>query len=191
MAYKNFNNPVTVSKNIINGFLKPSMVVCDCTCGNGHDTLLLSNLVGEDGRVYGFDIQDLAINNTRERLSKFGKYDNLFLFKESHEKIDECIEEPLDLIIYNLGYLPGGDKTIKTTESSSLNSISKSLKKLKANGILLVTCYTGHEGGLEEQLEVKKLFENLEQKQYNVIEFKFLNQKNNPPILYGVEKNNI
>ena len=40
----------------------------DATMGNGNDTLLLSRLCGSTGKVLAFDIQEQALNATRERL---------------------------------------------------------------------------------------------------------------------------
>lgn len=35
-------------------------IVVDATMGNGHDTQFLAELVGENGHVYAFDIQESA-----------------------------------------------------------------------------------------------------------------------------------
>lgn len=188
MSYKYIINPVELAKKIMNDYVKDSMVVCDCTVGNGNDTLFLANLVGENGKVYGFDIQELAINNTKNYLSGKNVLDRVNLILDGHENIDFHIKEKIDLFIYNLGYLPRGDKDIITNKNTSVQSISKSLELLKNNGILLVTCYTGHKGGLDEKKAVEGFLSNLNQKEYNVLEFNFKNQKHNPPILYCVEK---
>lgn len=95
----------------------------------------------------------------------------------------------MDFIIYNLGYLPKGNKEIKTKASSTLKSIKKALPLLNSNGLMLVTCYRGHDGGMEEWKAIKNYFKSLNQKEYSVLEFNFVNQQNNPPILYGLEKN--
>ena len=43
--------------------------VLDGTAGNGHDTLLLAQLVGSAGKVYAFDIQDSALAATQAETS--------------------------------------------------------------------------------------------------------------------------
>ena len=48
--------------------LTPGGAAIDATTGNGHDTLFLARQVGPDGHVFGFDIQEQAIQNTRRRL---------------------------------------------------------------------------------------------------------------------------
>lgn len=190
MVYKEIINTTKITRDIIYKSVKQGFKVLDCTIGNGNDTLLLADLVGDKGKVYGFDIQKQALEITLSKLIKENLEDRVNLIKDSHENIDLYIEEKLDLIIYNLGYLPKGDKNIKTNKRSTLISISKALNLLKSNGIILITCYTGHTGGLEEKNGVESFLESLDQRKYNVLKYDFINQINSPPVLYGVEKNN-
>lgn len=190
MKYREIVNTIKITRDIIYRNVKEGDVVLDCTVGNGNDTLLLSDLVGDTGKVYGFDIQSQALNITLEKLIKANLENRVKLIKDSHENIHLHIHENLDLVIYNLGYLPKGDKNIKTNRKTTVSSINKALNLLKNNGIILITCYTGHEGGLDEKNGIENFLKNLDQKKYNVIKYDFLNQINSPPILYGVEKNN-
>lgn len=187
MKYKRINNAVSIVHNLMKEHLKSGDVVLDGTMGNGKDTLLMAELVGPSGKVYGFDIQDIAIENTKDLLKELD-YNNTILIKESHEFIDRYIDEALDFIVYNLGYLPGGDKNIKTQVSTTISSIKKALRMLKPNGILCIVSYIGHDGGMEENIAISELLSELDQKTFNVLKFRFINQKNNPPILYAVEK---
>ena len=167
-------------------------IVIDGTVGNGKDTLFLAQLVGETGLVYGFDIQQEAIERASQLLRENRSEKQVKLHCTGHENLKKVIPEAdygkIKGAIYNLGYLPGGDKRIKTEINTTLESLEKSLSLLKKNGLLLITCYTGHKGGLEEKEGVESFLNTLNQKEYNVLEFKFLNQKNNPPVLFGVEK---
>lgn len=166
-------------------------VVLDATVGNGNDTLDLARLVGSKGKVYGFDIQDMAIKNTKKLLTKNNQLENVILINDNHINIDKYIDEPLNLAIYNLGYLPKGDKNLKTDASSTVISVSKALDLLKKNGILIITSYIGHPGGLEEKEALEQMLISLNQKEYNVLKNEFINQQNFPPLLYIVEKANI
>ena len=94
--------------------------------------------------VYGFDIQEEAIARTMKLLEENNLLYRVFLIHDSHVKIDEYIQEPLDLIVYNLGYLPRSDKRIITRADSTLTSVSKALELLKENGIMLIVSYIGH-----------------------------------------------
>lgn len=188
MSFKHFINQIQIAKKIMSRYVSKGDIVADCTVGQGNDTLFLAKLVGQTGKVYGFDIQSIAIDITKKKLIQENLIENVVLVNDGHENIDNYINEKIDFIIYNLGYLPKGNKEIKTNAITTLKSVEKSLNLLKNNGLLLITCYTGHEGGLLEKEAVKKFLKNLDQKKYNVLEFNFINQKNNPPILYGIEK---
>lgn len=188
MSFKYFINQIEIAKRIMSYYVSEGDTVVDCTVGQGNDTLFLAKLVGTAGKVYGFDIQSIAIDWTKNKLIEENLTENIILINDGHENIDKYIDEKIDFIIYNLGYLPRGNKEIKTNAVTTLKSVEKSLNLLNNNGLLLITCYTGHEGGLLEKETVEIFFKNLNQKKYNVLEFNFINQKNNPPILYGIEK---
>jgi SAM-dependent methyltransferase len=191
MTYKNIINTIEITRKFIYMHIKEGKVVLDCTVGNGNDTILLAKLVGDKGKVYGFDIQRKAIEITKQRLIDEELLDRVVLIEDGHENIDSYIEEKLDFVIYNLGYLPKGDKNIKTNPSTTLVSIEKSLDLLKENGLLLITCYVGHEGGMEEKNSVEEFLSKLNQKEFNVLKYDFINQINSPPVLYGVEKSKL
>ncbi len=188
MNYNEIINTLKISRDIIYNCVKEGHTVVDCTVGNGHDTVLLAELVGSNGKVYGFDIQKEALEITFEKLTCENLNNRVILIENGHENIDLYIDEKVNFVIYNLGYLPKGNKDIKTSKDTTLVSLEKSLNLLKDNGIILITCYIGHEGGLEEKNAVEDFLKGLDQKKYNVIKYDFINQRNYPPILYGVEK---
>ncbi len=188
MNYNEIVNTLKISRDIIYKYVKDGHTVVDCTVGNGNDTILLAKLVGLTGKVYGFDIQKEALDITLKSLTCENLDNRVRLIMDGHENIDLYIDEKIDFAIYNLGYLPKGDKNIKTNKDTTLISLKKALNLLNDNGIILITCYVGHEGGLEEKKAVEEFLINLDQKKYNVIKYDFINQRNYPPILYGVEK---
>lgn len=188
MNYNEIVNTLKISRDIIYKYVKDGHTVVDCTVGNGNDTILLAKLVGLKGKVYGFDIQKEALDITFKSLTCENLDNRVRLIRDGHENIDLYIDEKIDFAIYNLGYLPKGDKNIKTNKDTTLISLKKALNLLNDNGIILITCYVGHEGGLEEKKAVEEFLINLDQKKYNVIKYDFINQRNYPPILYGVEK---
>lgn len=190
MKGKIFKNTVEISKFYMNKYVEPRDIVLDATVGNGNDTLELAKLVGNEGKVYGFDIQTEAINNTGKLLKENNILGNIELINDSHENIGDYIDQELDFIIYNLGYLPGGNKKIITKAETTVKSIKASLRLLKRNAILLVNSYVGHQGGAEENKALEGLLKGLDQRKFNVIKNEFLNQKNNPPKLYIIEKLN-
>lgn len=188
MKYKSEKNAMDISKKLIDEFLVKGDIALDATIGNGNDTLLICKKVGSKGKVYGFDIQEIAIKNTKDLLTKENLIENVQLINDSHENIDKHISENIDFAIYNLGYLPGGDKTIKTNANSSVISIEKTLEILNLEGILIITVYTGHSGGIDEKLAIEEVLVNLDQRQFSVLKYEFINQRNNPPLVYRIEK---
>ncbi len=186
--YKNIINVLKITKDLMEKNVKVGDRVLDCTLGKGNDSLNLARLVGDKGKVYGFDIQDFAIEKTREKLAKENLLGQVEIIKDSHENIDKYIVEPLDFIIYNLGYLPGGNKEIITRGETSLTSIIKGLELLKENGLMVIVTYIGHKGGLEEFNLINDYLKKLNQKEYNVLKYEFVNQINKPPKVFVVEK---
>lgn len=188
--YKYFNNATSIAKEIMKNKVTEGDVVVDATIGNGHDTLLLAELVGSQGKVYGFDIQQTAIISTKQKLNEHNLSERVYLIRDSHENIDKYLVNKVDLIVFNLGYLPGGDHDIVTKVDTTIIALEKSLDLLKENGLLLVTTYVGHREGKNEDKYINEYFSHLDQKKFNVLKFEFINQVNEPPLLYGVEKNN-
>lgn len=158
-------------------------IAVDATVGKGKDSLKLLETVGDEGFLYGFDLQEEALDAAKKLLQD---YKNYKLFLDSHENIDKL--EKFDLVIYNLGYLPGSDKKITTLKDSTIVSLKKATEKISEGGIIIVVSYLGHENSLEERLGVDDFLKNLDQKIFKVEKREFYNQKHNPPIVYLVEK---
>lgn len=167
--------------------------VIDATCGNGHDTLFLTKLVGENGHVFGFDIQDQAVTNTKNRLTKNGST-NATIIKDSHSNfINHISVDKLTRLggaIFNLGYLPGSDKSIITSSESTILAVEGILSHLKQNGIVVLVVYHGHEGGEQEKEQLMKYARLLDQKLFHVLFYGFINQKNDPPFILAIQKRN-
>lgn len=159
--------------------------VIDATAGNGHDTLFLAQLTGSAGKVYAFDIQEDAVLATRERIKGF---ENVEVILDSHAAIDKYVKEEIGAAVFNLGYLPKGDHRIITKAETTLVAISKCLHLLKANGLVAIVIYSGHEGGSEERDAVIEFAAQLPQAKYDVMKYQFINQQHSPPFLIAIEK---
>jgi SAM-dependent methyltransferase len=130
----------------------------DATCGNGHDTLKLAEILkNKNGGVIGIDIQPEAIEKTQHLL---GEYD-VELYCQSHADFPLLAKEkPVRLIVYNLGYLPGGNKAVTTMAESTLTSVRKASALIVPGGAVSITCYQGHaEGAKEQQALLQELAE--------------------------------
>lgn len=163
--------------------VKEGDLCIDATMGNGHDTELLCQLVGEQGRVIAFDVQEMALRNTRERLEKTGCPKNYELVLRSHEQMDRyAADGSVSCITFNLGYLPGGDHEKATRADSSIRAIDTGLRLLKKQGLMTVCIYSGGDSGFEERDRVTGFLKGLDPKQYLVILSEYLNRPNHPPI---------
>ncbi|MBO4318684.1 MAG: hypothetical protein J5855_10510 [Mailhella sp.] len=162
-------------------------VCLDATAGNGHDTLFLCSLVHgglviaadiQDAalestqRLLAHKLTRMAsIPDPMQRFSEIfilsehgkpynviGKINNTFLLKLDHADygiLPGC--RFLDVCMFNLGYLPGSDKSVKTTACSTAVAVSEAYKRLRSGGVMTIHCYTGHEGG-EEETEAVGIF---------------------------------
>ncbi len=147
--------PVPLAHLFLHSLLRDGDRAVDATCGNGHDTLLLARLVGPRGHVWGFDIQQQAVDETGRRLAEAELAGRVTLLPVGHEELAEHVAEPLQLVLFNLGYRPGGDRSIITRPETTGSALEQSLQLLAAGGIVLVTVYPGHSGGADEQLAVE------------------------------------
>ena len=137
----------------------------DATAGNGFDTEFLARRVGLDGRVFAMDVQACALETTRQRLRKAGLLDRVSLIQSDHARMRDAIacglRARVDLICFNLGYLPNGDHSITTTRESTVMALHEALLLLNPEGALSVIAYRGHEGALAEAESVKTFFSQL------------------------------
>ncbi|WP_053957310.1 class I SAM-dependent methyltransferase [Inediibacterium massiliense] len=187
MNIKTLTRPTNFAQEILKDIIHKGDVVVDATMGNGHDTLFLANMVGEDGRVFSFDIQDLAIENTK-RLLQENKIENVCLIQDGHENMDQYIKEEVCAIIFNLGYLPKGDHEIVTKAHTTISALQKSLTLLKKEGLTIMVIYPGHEEGEVEKERILKFTKNLDSTTYHVFEISYTNQNKKPPMILGIIK---
>ena len=117
---------LTVEKQFIESHIKEGGTVVDFTMGNGHDTLWLSNKVGENGKVYAFDIQKQALESSEKLLRDSGCPKNYTLILDSHANVENYVKEPICAGMFNLGYLPGSDKTVTTLRESTMKAVEAS-----------------------------------------------------------------
>lgn len=180
---------VDFSHNILKKYIEEGDIVLDATCGNGHDTAFLARLVGEKGKVKAIDIQKEAIENTKTRLRRKNLRHVVDLIRGDHSKIEDYLpDQEFQAVIFNLGYLPGGDKEIITRKETTLAALKQSLARISEGGVLVVVAYPGHEGGMQECEAVLDWAGGLDPDSYNVLHYHFINQPAHPPEVIAVEK---
>lgn len=183
-----FTNSMNLAKKVCTEKLKSGSIAVDATMGKGNDTLFLAKIVGASGKVYAFDIQNYAIEKTYEKLQYYNLYDRVKLIKDGHENIEKHIKEKVDLVMFNLGYLPGVCHNITTKYETTLKAVKSSLNLIKEGGVVLIVVYYGHAEGKIEKEALDKFLPHINQKDFNIINLEFMNQINSPPTLICIEK---
>lgn len=178
-------NTSSIVQSYLENWISEDMIAVDMTVGNGLDSEFLLNQ--KIHFLYGFDIQKEALEAAYHRLEKL-KYSNYQFFHSSHDEVDLFIDKKIDLFVYNLGYLPGGDKSITTNGKTVIESLKKSLNLLRIKGMIWITFYPGHSNGFLEAELILEYLKSLDQKEFHVLKFEYINQKNNPPYLIALEK---
>ena len=171
---------------IVGRYVKAGDTVIDGTMGNGHDTLALAKLVGPEGRVIAFDIQPMALENTKALLEAEGMKDHpgIHLILDSNANVKNYVElgeAGIAAILFNLGYLPGGDKTVTTTKEETLRAVSDAVELVKPGGLVAAVLYSGHEQGAEEKQALLDWAKELPAKAFHVAYISMWNQKKCPP----------
>lgn len=139
-------------------WLRPGDIAVDATAGNGRDSLFLAKL--SISALFVFDIQSTAIAKTQKYLQDY--LQKVTFYCRSHVDIDQVVlPKPPRLVVYNLGYLPGGDKTLTTRTETTLASVKAALSILDFDGAISITCYPGHEEGAREEKALIDFFISL------------------------------
>ncbi len=172
-----------ITHNLIKTYITQDDIVIDMTMGNGYDTLFLSRLAKF---VYSFDIQDKAIEHTQTLLNQHG-VTNVKCIHDSHENIANYVNQ-FKYAVYNLGYLPTGDKHITTKKESTIHSLDIVLNHIADEGIIFMVVYPGHEQGYEESTALEDYLKKLNKIKYKTIKTYLPYQDNKPPYLITIYK---
>lgn len=181
-----FNTPIDLAHQFWQNHLSFNDAVIDATCGNGKDSLFLANLLKPlNGILLCIDIQEKAIEKTKILLQNES---HVFYYQQSHETLPDIAENhPLKLVVYNLGYLPSGDKSLTTQVESTLKSIESALNKIAPGGVISITCYPGHLEGKKEQDFLLEMLSKLDPLNWSFSTF-FWPNRNASPSLFFVQK---
>lgn len=196
-----FLSVLSMAHKLVEERIREGDTAVDATIGGGNDTLFLARLVGTSGRVYGFDIQAEALERAKERLigadalhtdSQRLVTERVQLFLAGHEHMEDRVPASahgkVAAVMFNLGYLPGGDHSVITNAQSTIPALAAALRLLRAGGVLTVVVYPGHPGGDEEAAAVADWCAGLPQAEAQVLVYRFANARNNPPYLIAIEK---
>lgn len=182
-------NAVQYAHQLIKSKVQTGDLTVDATAGQGYDTLLLAHLVGSEGLVISYDIQKSAIQKTRSRLEEKGFLPRVKLINRGHETLadDLAIDRGIRAVTFNLGYLPGSDRQIITKPETTIKALQTALDHLLPAGIITIVSYHRHPGGAEELNQLKNYLLKIEQQYFDILQYQFINQANQPPVLFAIE----
>ncbi len=176
-------NTLSAAHKFIRENVRPGDICIDATMGKGRDTALLCELVGEDGRVLAFDIQQAALDATAQHLDSLGLSGRAQLLLDSHANMQNYAEAgTVSLIDFNLGWLPGGDHSIFTHAPSTIAAIEQGLRLLREGGVMSICVYYGGESGYEERDTLLPWLETIDDRKYTVVISRFANRRGDVPI---------
>lgn len=184
---------VTLARRHVSERITQGDTVIDATVGNGHDTEFLARCVGAEGRVFGFDIQPEALAKTRDILAGKGLAKRVTLYNASHEHMCHTVpatyQQQVCVVMFNLGYLPGTDKSVVTRTDSTLSALNCALEILQVNGLLSVVFYRGHGEGALEFEAVTNWVSRLDDNKFSSQWFEQSSETVNPsPVLVLIRK---
>ena len=180
-------NTLSMVHEFLRQHVSPGAVCIDATAGKGRDTALLCRLAGETGRVLAFDIQPQAVAQTKALLDGEGLRAEVIL--DSHANMGAYAQEnSVDCIVFNLGWLPGGDHTVFTHADSTIAAIEAGLKLLRKDGVMCVSIYYGGASGYEERDALLEYVRTIDPAQYTVLVTQFANRAGAPPIPVFIHK---
>ncbi len=167
-------------KYFILNHLRKGDTAVDFTMGNGHDTEFLSKTVGPTGKVYAFDVQAAAVESTRNNLAAAGCPENYTLIHDSHHRVADYVKEPFRAGMFNLGWLPGGDKSITTLRETTLPAIEAAISLMDRDAVINVAVYPGHEEGDAEGKLIEDYLSSLSRFRVCCTKIKILNSPTSP-----------
>ena len=168
--------------------------ILDATLGQGKDSLYLAQTTTlQNRKLFAVDIQQESLEVSQLAFEKelpSAALEKIHLIQSCHSDLDFASMSPLVLIVYNLGYLPGGDKSITTQTATTLKSIELALTAVVRSGMITITCYPGHAEGKTELIKLHDFLWNLPKKNWSVAHIQFAQENSSAPTLWIIQRSN-
>ena len=163
--------------------IRPGDFCIDATAGKGRDTLFLCRLVGPTGQVLALDIQPDAVAQTKALLEAEGYADVAQVEQDCHSRLGRyAAPESVDGIMFNFGWLPGGDHTAFSQPGTSVAAIQAGLSLLKPGGVMSLCIYYGRNNGTAERDAILAYLPTIDNRKFTVIRSDFTNRTGDVPI---------
>jgi len=195
-AFTLFQSHLDLAYSYWESLLQDGDWAIDATCGAGNDTLKLAKILQKKGNggVIGMDIQEEAMIRTRQLLQTNLSSDacsKVHLYRQSHSDFPStALQVPVKLVVYNLGYLPRGNKQLTTMTETTLKSVYNAMDLLLLGGALSITCYPGHPEGAIEEKALIEMAAHLPPALWNICYHSFPNRTLAPSLIL-IQKHNI
>jgi hypothetical protein len=82
--------------------------------------------------------------------------------------------------MFNLGWLPGGNKAITTLRETTLPALETAISLMDKDAVLTVAVYPGHEEGTLEGIAVEEYFASLSRFKVCCTKIKIVNSPTSP-----------
>ena len=102
----------------------------------------------------------------------------------------EYVKGPVKAVMFNLGWLPGGDHAVTTRWETTRTAVESALDLLAPMGVLVICAYPGHAEGEREKQELTAFLGGLDNRRYNVLHQRFLNAGPGAPECFVIQKQN-
>ena len=191
-----FDGPIQLAHDYWKRLVSLGDTVIDATCGNGHDSSLLAQLaLGEEqGCLFCLDVQEKALEATRQRLTaslSTAQKKRVQYVQQSHETFPEVPPQSVSLIVYNLGYLPGSDKQVKTQPETTLKSLAQAAPLIRSGGAISLVAYPGHAEGAIEQTVLLKELSQWSRSGWSICQHSWTNRGMAAPSLFLIQKSHL
>lgn len=170
---------------ILKACLQPGDVAVDCTAGHGMDTLFLANCTGSVGKVHAFEIQNEAIEELQEMMIHHPQVE---IHPVSNVRMKEYVRQA-KVIMYNLGYLPGGNTELTTKTEETIQSLENACEVILPQGVISVISYPGHPEGAKEAEAVQRFLEKLPSSIFEVVTIRQTNRSTRTPVQHFIYRN--
>ncbi len=176
------------ARELLESAVFPGAQAIDATMGGGRDTLWLCARTGEMGHVYAFDVQADALTRTRALLAAEGMGARATLCHAGHQDMEKYVTAPVDAVVFNLGWLPGGEKGVTTLVDTTRAAVCAGTRLLKPTGLMTICVYPGHDEGARELSALTDWASSLDPSQFDVMLRRYMNQTNDPPQMIAIRK---
>ncbi len=182
---------LTFAQSCLARVLRPGDVTVDATAGNGHDALFLARRTAPGGVVHCFDVQAEALERTGRLLAGAGLAGAARFHAVGHEGLGQALPAGdhgrVRAVVFNLGFRPGGDRSVVTRPDTTLAALEAALAVLAPDGLIAVVCYTGHAGGPEEAAAVDAFCRGLDFAAWRAARYELVNKPGDPIVACLVE----